>query len=70
MSADLNAPDRLLKLDEVRRKIGMGATWIYDRIRKGEFPRPLKLSERCVRWRERDINAWIDSLPLTRSEAP
>lgn len=53
--------DRLLKLADVMAKVGLGSTWIYKRMDTGEFPRPIKFGERCVRWRESDINAWIDA---------
>jgi predicted DNA-binding transcriptional regulator AlpA len=29
----------------------------------GSFPRPVRVSERAVRWRLEDIEGWRDSLP-------
>lgn len=55
-------PDRLLKLSDVTRKAGVGSTWIYDKMKVGAFPPPIRLGERCVRWRESDIDAWISGL--------
>jgi prophage regulatory protein len=52
--------DRLLKLSEVARKISMGRTWIYAQIKADNFPRPLQLSPSAVRWRESEVDAWID----------
>lgn len=57
--------DRLLKLSDVSRKAGVGSTWIYNKMKTGAFPRPVKLGERCVRWRESDIDVWIGSLNPT-----
>lgn len=54
--------DRLLKLSDVEATIGLGHSWIYERIKAGEFPAPVKLSERCVRWRESEVAAWIAGL--------
>lgn len=51
--------DCLLKIDDVKRIVSMGDTWIYDQISKGQFPKPIKLSTRASRWRQSDINAWI-----------
>jgi len=51
--------DRLLKINEVKSIISMGDSWIYEKMNKGEFPKPIKLSSRCVRWRQSDVNRWI-----------
>lgn len=58
--------DRLLKISEVARKISMGNSWIYERMKTGEFPRPLQLSPGAVRWRESEIDAWIAAQPPTK----
>lgn len=58
MSEDLR-PERLLKLGEVCHKTSLGSTFIYQQIRKERFPKAIKLAEKCVRWRESDIDAWI-----------
>lgn len=66
--------DRLLKLSDVEATIGLGHSWIYEKIRAGQFPAPVKLSERCVRWRESEVSAWIAGLskcePAGRSDQP
>lgn len=54
--------DRLLKIAEVKATISMGHTWIYEQIAAGKFPAPVKLSEKCSRWRESEIAAWMDRL--------
>lgn len=53
--------DRLLKLSDVMAKTSVGRTWIYEHIRSGEFPAPVRLGEQCVRWRESEIDDWIAS---------
>jgi prophage regulatory protein len=55
--------NRLVALPEVKARTGMGTTWIYKHAKDGTFPKPLKLSERCTRWKESEIDAWIDSRP-------
>jgi len=57
----LNAPDALLRLPTVQVAVGLGRRAIYARIARGDFPRPVKLSARCARWRSRDVVAWIQS---------
>jgi len=53
---------RILRFHEVSRVTGLGRTSIYDGIRKGTFPAPVKLTEHAVGWRSSDIDAWIASL--------
>lgn len=58
MSED-QRPERLLKLGEVCHKTSLGSTFIYQQIKKERFPKSIKLAEKCVRWRESEIDAWI-----------
>lgn len=34
---------------------------MYALIQKGEFPKPIKLSERSSAWLESEVQAWIDA---------
>jgi prophage regulatory protein len=52
-------PDRLIKLPEVMRRVGLGKTMIYRLIKEGSFPAPYKLSPFAARWSETEIIAWI-----------
>jgi prophage regulatory protein len=52
-------PERLLRLPEVSRRVGLGKSMIYDLIRRGMFPRPYKISPFAARWSEREVVAWI-----------
>lgn len=58
-----SAPDRLLRLRDVMGMVGLGRSALFDRVRNGQFPEPLRLSKRAVAWRESEVVAWIDSLP-------
>jgi prophage regulatory protein len=49
----------VLRLPAVRQRTGLGRSTIYSRIALGKFPRPIRLSERCVGWLENDIEAWL-----------
>ena len=42
----------------------MGETTIWDKVRTGEFPAPIKLTERITAWRIEDIEAWMASKGL------
>ncbi|MDR7259305.1 MAG: helix-turn-helix transcriptional regulator [Sphingomonas sp.] len=52
-------PDRLLRLAEVRHRVGLGKTMIYAMIGEGRFPRPYKITPAAARWSEREVEAWI-----------
>ncbi|MCC4621317.1 AlpA family transcriptional regulator [Xanthomonas cassavae CFBP 4642] len=49
---------RLLRIAQVKDRVGMSQTTIYDRIKKGTFPRPVPLGT-LVAWLEPEIDAWI-----------
>jgi predicted DNA-binding transcriptional regulator AlpA len=34
---------------------------LWRKVARGEFPKPVKLSERVTAWDVRDIRAWLDS---------
>lgn len=53
----------LLDIKEVAKRTSLSRTTIWRRLKNGDFPDPLRLSEQCVRWREDDINAWVIGLP-------
>ncbi|NOV17839.1 AlpA family phage regulatory protein [Ensifer adhaerens] len=66
----MNAPaidhtraDRFLKLKDVMARTSLGSSTIYRRMKAGTFPKPKQLSEACVRWRESDIDKWMNDLP-------
>lgn len=65
-SVAMNDPATLLHIATVSAAIGLGSTAIYDRIRAGTFPEPVRLSARCSRWRSRDVFAWLNAQSAER----
>ncbi|RHW16871.1 AlpA family phage regulatory protein [Sphingomonas gilva] len=59
MAESSERPERLIKLDEVCRRVGLGKSMIYEMIKEGRFPRPYKISPFASRWSEIEIVAWI-----------
>jgi prophage regulatory protein len=57
------SPRRILRLPDVKHQVGLGRTAIYQKIKAGEFPAPIPLSNngRAVGWDSEAINAWIES---------
>ena len=60
-----NAIDRLLRREEVEHIVGLRHSAIYRKIGTGEFPRPLRVGRRAVRWRQSDIDGWLAGLSPT-----
>ncbi|WP_341457322.1 helix-turn-helix transcriptional regulator [Brucella anthropi] len=54
---------RLLPLQEVMKITGIARATIYKKINEGSFPKAVKLSSTCVRWRSDEIEDWISQLP-------
>lgn len=53
---------RIIKARPERKGLlPMGETTIWDKVRAGEFPKPVKLSERITAWRTEDVQAWMQS---------
>jgi len=46
---------------EVCRLTTLGRSLIYELVKRGEFPAPLKLSVRSSRWRRSDVIQWIEA---------
>jgi len=57
---DLLMAKIILRLPAVKKRTGLGRSTIYSRIALGKFPRPIRLSERCVGWLEDDIEIGVD----------
>ena len=55
-------PNALLRLADVCRLVGLSRSTIYKRVSDGTFPRPLRVSERSVRWRMQDLQGWTAGL--------
>lgn len=53
------ANDTLLTIDEVRARIRLSKPTIYKLIRRGQFPKQLRLCENKVVWLEREVEGWV-----------
>ena len=61
--------DRLLTRAEVERRVGLKRSAIYRAMRANEFPLPLKIGPRAVRWPLSEIEAWLAGRPRATGEA-
>jgi prophage regulatory protein len=51
----------LLRLPVVCERVGYRRSKIYDLVKAGDFPKPVKLGARASAWVEDEVNAWIES---------
>ena len=57
----------LLRLDEVIQRTRLGRSSIYKFMSELDFPAPLKMGKRAVRWRRGDVDQWCRSRPRASS---
>jgi len=55
-------PGTLLRRRDVSEMLGIAASTIYRMMQDSEFPRPISIGLRAVRWRIEDIEAWRRNL--------
>ncbi len=56
----MHSENEILRLPAVLRMTGMGRTWTYAAVKRGEFPAPIKLGASATGWRCDKIEAWIE----------
>ncbi len=59
MHTTSNINTRILRLPEVKQRIGLCRSSIYERIKAGNFPKNIRLGARSVGWLESEIESWI-----------
>ena len=62
--------DRLLTRTEVERRVGLKRSALYRLMRADEFPLPLRIGPRAVRWPSSEIEEWLSSRPRATGESP
>lgn len=58
-SHSIEPSTRLIRLDAVCTRIGLGRSTIWRMTKDGEFPKPRRLSTHAVGWLEADVNEWV-----------
>ena len=58
----LATPESLLRLPEVEAVVGLKKSKIYSLLQEGQFPAPVRLGPRSVRWKASAVSAWIANL--------
>ena len=55
--------DKLNRIDEVESITGLSRSEIYRKMEDGEFPRPVRVGARAVRWWTSNVYTWMESCP-------
>lgn len=50
----------ILRLPEVKARVGLSRSTIYLRISQNDFPKPISLGSHAVGWIEAEINEWLE----------
>lgn len=56
---------RIMRRIEVEQLVGLKRSQLYLLMAQGSFPKPVRLSERAVGWRARDVATWLSSREAT-----
>jgi prophage regulatory protein len=59
---------KVLRLNNVVAKTGLGRARIYEQMHEGTFPRPIPLGVRARGWLEHEVDAWIEQMTAQRGE--
>lgn len=51
-------PDRFLTDKQVAARYSVARSTPWRWVERGQFPKPVKLSPGCTRWRVSDVEAW------------
>jgi len=59
-------PEKLVyRVADVTRLVGLSKTTIYALLAKGDFPRPVRITDKIVGWRAEDVAVWVRDRPTT-----
>lgn len=64
MPKGIEMAEKLLRRPEVESLTGLSRSTLYEWMKRGEFPQPVKLGTRLVAWRKSDIGEWLESRQL------
>jgi prophage regulatory protein len=54
--------DRLLKVSELAKFLGVAPSTIYRWLESGKLPKPYQLGDAAVRWRMSEIETWLEEV--------
>ena len=59
MQQKIQPEPAILRRPQVEQRTGLSRSTLYQYIKDGDFPKPVRLGLRAVGWLESDISDWI-----------
>ena len=59
MQQKIQPEPAILRRPQVEQRTGLSRSTLYQYIKDGDFPKPVRLGLRAVGWPESDISDWI-----------
>jgi prophage regulatory protein len=51
--------NEILRLPQLKTKVGLSRSSIYSAVSQGKFPRPIKLGARAIGWIASEVDTWL-----------
>ena len=61
---------KLLTRQQIEEITGLTRSTIYRLMRSGQFPEPIRIGPRAVRWPQSEIESWIADRPRATGDRP
>ena len=61
---------RLLTRQQIEEITGLTRSTIYRLMRSGQFPEPIRIGPRAIRWPQSEIESWIADRPRATGDRP
>ncbi|MBF0614105.1 MAG: AlpA family phage regulatory protein [Magnetococcales bacterium] len=52
-------PNRLLTIEQVAALVGFSKSWVWERVKNGQFPAPRIRGHRSTRWADCDVEMFM-----------
>lgn len=63
--------ERILRINEVVKRLGISRSQVYNLIEKGDLPKQIAIGERSSGFLESEIDEWIKSkVAASRADSP
>ena len=62
--------DRVLRRDQVLARVGISRSTLYEWVKTGAFPPPVRLGARARGWIESELDEWLATRRAERSSGP
>lgn len=60
-NATQSTPQQFYRLPQLKARLSVSGSSIWSWVKKGTFPKPIKLSENTTAWNAADVEAWAQS---------